>query len=277
MDFDGLRVLSLESRRAVEIEKLIRSQNGVPLVAPAMREVPIEHHPRALAFAERLFRDEFDIVILLTGVGARYLNQVIESRWPAGAFAGALRRVTVIVRGPKPMAVMREWGVPVAAMAPEPNTWREVMAVMPSCTGEDGAAKQIAVQEFGRPSQELLDALAARGAIVTSVPVYQWELPADLEPLREAARRLARGEIDVLLLTAGVQIEHLLRVAADTGLEEAVRAGLQRTVVASIGPATSEALAGLGLVADFEPSHPKMGILVQEAAFEARRILQLKQ
>lgn len=277
MAFDGLRVLSLESRRALEIEKLIRGQKGVPLVAPAMREVPIEHHPQALEFAERLFRDEFDIVILLTGVGVRYLNQVIEARYPGGSFADALRRVSVIVRGPKPMAVMREWGVPVAAMAPEPNTWREVMAVMPACTGEDGAAKQIAVQEFGRPSPELLDALTARGAFVTPVPVYQWELPSDLEPLREAARRLARGEIEVLLLTAGVQIEHLLRIAADTGLEEAVRGGLKHAVVASIGPATSEALAGLGLAPDFEPSHPKMGIFVQETASVARRILQLKQ
>jgi uroporphyrinogen-III synthase len=277
MNFDGLRVLSLESRRAVEIEKLIRSQNGVPLVAPAMREVPIERHPQALAFAERLFRGEFDIVILLTGVGARYLNQVIEARWPVGAFADALRRVSVIVRGPKPMAVMREWGVPVAAMAPEPNTWREVMAVMPACTGEDGAPKQIAVQEFGRPSPELLDALTARGAIVTPVPVYQWELPVDLEPLREAARRLAAGEFEVVLLTTGVQIEHLLRVAADMRIEEAMRSGLKRAVVASIGPVTSEALADLGLVPDFEPSHPKMGILVQETASEARRILQLKQ
>jgi uroporphyrinogen-III synthase len=277
MDFDGLRVLSLESRRAVEIEKLIRSQNGVPLVAPAMREVPIEHHPQGLAFAERLFRGEFDVVILLTGVGARYLNQVIESRWPVGAFAGALRRVSVIVRGPKPMAVMREWAVPVAAMAPEPNTWREVMAMMPSCTRKDGVGKQIAIQEFGRRSSELLDALAARGAIVTPVPVYQWELPFDIDPLREAARRLAAGEIDVLLLTAGVQIEHLLRVAADMGLEEAVRGRMKRAVVASIGPATSESLADLGLVPDFEPSHLKMGILVREAASEARRILQLKQ
>ena len=272
MSFDGLRVLSLESRRAVEIETLIRNQHGIPFVAPSMREVPLDHNPQALAFAEQLLRSEFDMVILLTGVGAKYLNQVIESRWPAGAFAGALRKVSVIVRGPKPMAVMREWGVPVAAMAPEPNTWREVLAVIPSCAG-----KRIAVQEFGRSSLELLGALTERGAIVMPVPVYQWDLPADLDPLREAARRLAAGELEVLLLTSGVQIEHLLRIAADLGLEEAVRSQLKHMVVASIGPATSEALADLGIVPDFEPSHPKMGLLVREAAAEARRILQSKQ
>lgn len=273
MPFDGLRVLSLESRRAVEIEKLIRGQRGIPWVAPSMREVPLAGNALALAFAERLFRGEFDIVILLTGVGTRFLNQVIEARWPAGAFADALRRVSVIVRGPKPMAVMREWGVPVAALAPEPNTWREVLAVIPDVGGQ-----RIAVQEFGRSSRALLDALTEKGAIVTPVPVYQWDLPADLEPLREAARRLAAGEFDVLLLTSGMQIEHLLRTAAQLGLEEAVRRQLQHHMaVASIGPSTTEALADLGIVPDFEPSHPKMGWLVKEAAAEARRILQSKQ
>jgi uroporphyrinogen-III synthase len=273
MPFAGLRVLSLESRRAAEIETLIRAQNGVPLVAPSMREVPLGENPQALAFAERLFHGEFDIVILLTGVGARYLNQLIESRWPPGAFADALRSVSVIVRGPKPMAVMREWAVPVAALAPEPNTWHEVLAVMPP----DIAGKQIAVQEFGRPSTELIDALAARGAAVASVPVYQWDLPLDLAPLRDAARRLAAGEIDVVLLTTGVQIQHLLRVAAEMNLETAVGSQLKHTMLASIGPSTSEALADLGLRPDFEPSHPKMGILVREAAAQAHRILQSKQ
>jgi uroporphyrinogen-III synthase len=272
MDFDGLRVLSLESRRAAEIETLIRTRNGVPFVAPSMREVPLEQNPRAMAFAERLFRGEFDIVILLTGVGTRYLNQVIETRWPAGAFAEALRRVSVVVRGPKPMAVMREWGVPVTALAPEPNTWREVLAVLP-----DRAGKRIALQEFGRRSHELIDALTGAGAAVTPVPVYQWDLPLDLDPLRAAARRLATGEFDVILLTSGVQMENLFRIAAELDVEEALRRRLKRMVVASIGPSTSEALADLGIVPDFEPSHPKMGILVAEASVQARQILQSKQ
>ena len=251
---------------------LIRTQEGDPFVAPSMREVPLADNREALTFAERLFRREFDIVILLTGVGTRYLNQVIETRWPAGAFAEALRKVAVIVRGPKPMAVMREWGVPVAAIAPEPNTWRQVLEVTP-----DAAGKQIAVQEFGRHSQELVDALTERSAQVTAVPVYQWQLPEDLGPVREAVRRIAAGEIDVILLTTGVQMDHLLRVASEMGTADTVKNHLKRVVVASIGPSTTEALAELGIVPDFEPSHPKMGILVSEAAAEAQRILQSKQ
>ena len=272
MPFDGLRVLALESRRAVEIEKLIRTQGGIPFVAPSMREVPLDQNPGVLDFADRLFRGEFDMVILLTGVGTRYLNQIIETRWPAGALADALRRVAVVVRGPKPMAVMREWNVPVAVMVPEPNTWREILAAT-----EGRPEKRIAVQEYGRRSQELIDGLLARGADVTSVPVYQWDMPEDPGPLREAGRRLAAGEFDVVLVTSSVQFENLMQVAAELHLEDAVRAGLGHTVVASIGPTTSETLAEIGFPADFEPSHPRMGLLVNETAQQARQILQSKQ
>src|SRR5450631_610071 len=169
MSFDGLRVLALESRRAREIETLIRLQGGVPLVAPSMREVPLTQNSAALVFAEDLFAGKFDMLILLTGVGTRLLNQVIETRWPAGAFAEALRGIAIVARGPKPMAVMREWGVPVAVAVPEPNTWREILAAI-----QGRAERRVAVQEYGRPGQELIDGLRARGADVTSVPVYQW-------------------------------------------------------------------------------------------------------
>src|SRR5882724_12788080 len=108
MSFDGLRVLSLESRRASEIETLISRAGGDPLVAPSMRETPLEQNSQALSFAERLFENQFDMLILLAGVGTRLLSQVIETRWPVGAFADALRKVTVVARGSKPIAVLRE-------------------------------------------------------------------------------------------------------------------------------------------------------------------------
>src|SRR5277367_1929055 len=207
MAFDGLRVLSLESRRAVEIERLIRGQGGVPFVAPSMREVPLGDNPQAFDFAARLLQPggDFDMVIFLTGVGARLLNQVIETRYPHETFLEALRRLAVVVRGPKPAAVMREWAVPIAVSVPEPNTWREVLKAT-----EHRPERRIAIQEYGRSSVDLLEGLQSRGAEVTSVPVYQWDLPLDLAPLREAVRGISAGEFDVLLLTTSVQLEHLL-------------------------------------------------------------------
>jgi len=58
----------------------------------------------------------------------------------------------------------------------------------------------------------------------------------------------------------------LAAVAREAGLEEAVLNGLRRCRVCSIGPTTTEALEQFGIHPDLEPSHPKLGILVREAA-----------
>jgi uroporphyrinogen-III synthase len=269
--FGGLRVLSLESRRSREIEKLIRARGGVPFVAPSMREVALSENSEAFAFAERLFSHQFEMMILLTGVGTRLLGQAIEMRHPLGAFAAALRKLTVVARGSKPMAVLREWDVPVAIAVPEPNTWREILVAT------DGRPeRRIAIQEYGRPGTELIGGLRDRGAEVTSVPVYQWDLPEDTGPLREAVHGLCGDRFDVVMFTTSIQVPHLLRVASEMGVEDGLRAGLRRAVVASVGPATSETLADFGIARDFEPSHPKMGFLVKETSESAHEILRKK-
>lgn len=272
MPFAGKRVLSLESRRAKETAELIRRNGGEPFVAVSMREVPIEKNQEAFAFAERLIRGEFDMVIFLTGVGTRYLMKALAVRHDPEDIAGALRRVTVVARGPKPSAVLRELKIPVHINAPEPNTWRELLTALEGRSGH-----RIAVQEYGRSSEELLAALRAKGAEVTPVPVYAYDLPEDLGPLQEAAGRLARGgEFDVAMFTTSQQVVHLMQIARDTGIEDEVIAGLRRSVIASIGPTTTETLAEYGLAPDVEPSHPKLGILVKETAERAGAILEAK-
>lgn len=266
MAFDGLRVLSLESRRSAEIEKLIRAQRGEPFVAPSMREVPLEENGEALAFAERLFHGEFEMMILFTGVGTRLLGQAIETRFPAGSFSAALRKITVVARGSKPIAVLREWNVPVTIAVPTPNTWREILASI-----EGRPERRIAVQEYGRPNVELIEALRERGAEVTPVRVYQWDLPLDTQPLRDAAAGLLAGKFDVILFTTSVQVNHLFKIAGDE-----IGPALEKIVIASVGPTTTETLADFGLTADIEPSHPKMGFLVNETAARAAEILRRK-
>src|SRR5439155_23544655 len=250
MSFAGAKVLSLESRRATEIAQLIRNQQGDPFVAPSMREAPLDRNDDAFQFAEKLFGGGFDMVVLLTGVGTRLLDQVLRTRYPAGRFAEALRGVTVVARGPKPMAALREMNVPAIAV-PEPNTWRDVLA-----TTEGRPERRIAVQEYGKSNPELLDGFRARGAEVTAVRIYQWDLPEDTEPLREAARRVAAGEFRAALFTTSIQIAHLFRVAAEAGVERQVREGFSKMFIASVGPATSEGLEEYGVRVDFADSNP---------------------
>jgi uroporphyrinogen-III synthase len=275
--FAGLRVLSLESRRGPEMANLIASHGGQATVAASMREIPLETNTEALSFARKLAEGGFDMVIFLTGVGARALARVAETIYPLDQYLGELRKVSIVARGPKPAMVLREWNVPIALIAPEPNTWRELLGAL-----DQNAAtvplkgRRVAVQEYGISNPEFLAGLKERGALVTLVPVYVWALPADTGPLRSAIAAMARNEFDMILFTTATQADHLLQIAAEMKQEDAVRRALSRMLVASIGPTTSERLRELGIAPDLEPTHPKMGYLVSETAQRGAGILQRK-
>jgi uroporphyrinogen-III synthase len=268
MSFRGKRVLSLESRRAQETAELIRRNGGEPFVAPSVREVPIEANAAALNFAEDLFAGQFDMMILLTGVGTRQLAKVIASKHSPERLSDALGRITIVARGPKPAAALRELGVPVTILVGEPSTWREILSAL-----ENRPERRIAVQEYGKPATELVEGLRARGAEVRTIPVYAYELPEDVEPLREAVTRLVSDAFEVTLFTTSQQLIHLLDIARQMDLEERTMEGIRKSVVASIGPTTSETLREHGIEPDIEASHPKLGLLVKEAAEHAHDML----
>jgi uroporphyrinogen-III synthase len=67
-----------------------------------------------------------------------------------------------------------------------------------------------------------------------------------------------------------------MQMAEDMKLADAVRRRAALMAIGSIGPMTSEELRAQGLRPDFEPSHPKMGFLVKEAAERCAGILTQK-
>jgi uroporphyrinogen-III synthase len=273
--FHGSRVLTLESRRAPELAILIANYGGQAVVAPSLREVPLESNEQALTFAAALIRREYDLVVLLTGIGTRLLVR-LATPVHGDAFLRALAETRIVARGPKPVAALRELGIAPWLLAPSPNTWHEVLSVLDRKAPDACKGARVAVQEYGTANAELVQGLEARGAHVTTVPIYQWALPDDLEPLRAAIHAIVDGTIDVMLLTSGVQLVHLLKVAAAMGLEADVRLGLQRLVVASIGPMTSEELRRQQIAIDFEATNPKMGFLVKEVAQVYDHLLRAK-
>src|SRR5208282_1679931 len=173
----GLRVVAFESRMAAEVATMIERRGGVAMVAPAMREVPLEDNHAALDFADRLLGGEFEVVIFMTGVGTRALFAAMETRHQRAALVPALAAITTVARGPKAIRAMRDLGIEPSIVVPEPNTWREVLSAVASQVQLKG--KHVAVQEYGVSNHELTAGLEARGARVTIVPVYRWTLPAD--------------------------------------------------------------------------------------------------
>jgi uroporphyrinogen-III synthase len=275
--FGGLCVLALESRRAREIAKLIANLGGVPIVATSVREVPLGSNQEALEFARKLAAGEVDMVVLTTGVGVKALASAVESVCLREKLSQYLNEVVIVARGPKPTAALRELGVRVSIAVPEPNTWRDLLAVLDqSKDAFPVSGRRVAIQEYGVTNPELSAGLEARGAIVTPVNVYQWALPEDLGPLEKAVESIISGGVHVLLVASSVQIRHLFEVAEKLAKGEALHEALSRVVITSVGPLTSEELRGRSLSVDIECTRPKMGFLVKEAAEKSAEILRQK-
>jgi len=227
----GLRVCLFESRKGSELAGLIARQGGVPTVAPSMREVPLEENRAAQELAHEVSGGGVGVVVFLTGVGARAWYDVAALAGGGEAFLAGLRRCRVVVRGPKPAVVLREWQVPIAVQVPEPNTWRELLEAIQRLG--DLRGRRVAVQEYGVPNPALYDGLAGLGAEVLAVPVYRWALPEDLGPLRAAVRGVAAGEFDCLVFTSAQQWHHVCQIAEAEGVREAFLEQAGRGLVAS--------------------------------------------
>ena len=272
MPFAGLRVLSLESRRAKEMETLIRREGGDPFVAPSVQERALEDHGEASQFLARLEAGEFNMLICMTGTGLAIFRDQIAASSAIVRLGAALDRVTIVSRGPKPLPILRELGARADIVVPEPNTWKEIVeavALRPE--------RSVLVLEYGRPNLEMNAALQQLGAQITPMVVYRWELPEDIEPLCAAARRLAERQFDVVLFTSSIQLDHLLVIAKDLDLQAQVFSALSEfTLVASVGPVMTESLVAAGLPVDIVPLHPKMAALVKAASEIATSALSQK-
>lgn len=244
------------------MEALIVRHGGQPFVAPSVKERAIGINEEIFAWAERLFAGDFEMTVLMTGTGLSYLRDAVMTRYPLERFVEALRKTTLVSRGPKPIVVLHELGLKAQLNVPEPNTWREMVPILAA-----RPERRITLQEYGKANTEFVSALEEYGAVVTPLAIYRWELPDDVEPLREAARRIAGRQCDVVVFTTSVQLTHLLQVAAELDIETQVMESLARDlVVASVGPIMDVALAERGLKPDISPAHPKMGILMRTAA-----------
>jgi len=271
---NGLTVAAFESRMAAEIIRLIERHGGVPLVTPALREIPLDDNSAALKFGVQLTTERVDMLILLTGVGTTALFDLLKTRYPWPSIVEALKQTALVARGPKPVAALKALGLQPTLTVPEPNTWIDLVSTL----DEYRPVKKlrVAVQEYGVSNPDLLEALKQRGAEVFQVPIYRWALPEDLGPLRQALNNIIDGKVSVLLITNAAQVDHVMQVLEKDGKIEPFRAALNKMVVASIGPTASERLRHHDWPIDFEPSHPKMGILVKETSKQTIAILKNK-
>lgn len=273
-NFNGLRVGAFESRQAGQMERLITQCGGVAHVSPSVRITPLSENLEAVDFAHRLITGEVDIAIFLTGVGFELLLDIVGGHLQRQRYLDALADITTIARGSKTAAAMKRLGLKPTASVPPPQTWREVINLVDQSIPVDHRA--VGLQAHGLVNHSLIAGLEARGAQVLSIPVYRWELPADTRLLEQNVRLLVQGDLDVLLFTAAPQVTGLLQVAKQLGLESRLVEAIGRTVVASVGPATSQMLRRHGMSVDLQPGQSRLAALVQLTAQRSDALLRSK-
>jgi uroporphyrinogen-III synthase len=258
----GLRVALLEARMSGELSGLVRRFGGVPVAAPAVREVTrLEQVP---ALIDALATGRFALVVFLTGAGVMALMREAERLGRLEETVTALCATTIACRGPKPSAALTLYRVPVAIKAIEPYTTSELLDGL---TGVDLGAKGVALVHYGEPNHLLADELTARGARLEEWCLYEWLMPEDLAPLAVLVDDLVDRRVDAIAFTSQIQCRNLLQLAADVGKADVlIRALDEHTIVAAIGPVCEGALRRLGIAPDVLPAHPKMGALIAALA-----------
>jgi len=259
----GKTIAITEARRAAELATLITKLGGVPYSAPAVREVPRRDRRPALDVLERICRGEVAAIIFLTGVGTRAFLELATQAGKRGTLLKALERMLVAARGPKPVAVLRETGVRIDLVPKEPTS-EGLLSDLPD---QELRGKVVAVQLYGEENPFLVDSLRGRGATVLEIPLYEWALPEDQEPLVRLVRDLIGGRVDVVAFTSSPQIKHLFAVAGHLGLRDQLVAALRdKVTVAVVGPVCEATLAEDGIVPRVQPEKGTMGALAHAIA-----------
>jgi uroporphyrinogen-III synthase len=255
----GKRIAVLEARLGRQLAELVESRGGVPFHAPALAELPDLDAGAIAKLVSSLDQHPAKLAVFQTGVGTRALFAATDALAMTERFLALLRDMTVVVRGPKPTGALRTRGVRIDRAAAEPFTTHETLEAIKDL--ELGGARVI-VQRYGVVNTELDHALQARGAEVVEIPTYRWSLPQDTKPLAELIGALERGEMDAAVFTNAEQVRNLFAVAGKLGKAEPLRAGLNATLVASIGPVASAALRDAQIKVGVEARPPKLGALL---------------
>jgi uroporphyrinogen-III synthase len=263
--FGGKRIALFETRLQEELAALVRRLGGEPVSFPSLREVRGERaelEARVGALLDSLRGEGAPVVVFSTGVGATALFDIARSLGREKELRGVLSRGVAACRGPKPVAALHREGVVAQVKAASPYTTADLIEALDARPLDDRA---LVLLHYGERNHELSEALAARGARMTELLLYQWELPEDLAPLEAAVGQLLEGRFAAVAFTSQIQARHLLQVAGPRreALLECMRT---RMVVAAVGPTCAKVLWSLGLPPAVVPESPRMGAMLTALA-----------
>jgi uroporphyrinogen-III synthase len=265
----NLTILVPESRELDLFAGMLEGEGARTVRCPLVTILDLEAPAPIEAWLKRLIAGSFDDLVLLTGEGFRRLMGVADRAGIKAEAVAAVGRLRTVIRGPKPARALRENGLSPGISAEAPTT-DGVIATLKTL---DLKGHRVGVQLYpGNPNAPLLDALAAAGATADTVVPYRYASDAEAEAVASAIRELAAGGIDFVAFTSTPQIERLVKVAQERGLQAELKAGLGRTRIAAAGPVVAHVLEEMGFaIAAMPESNFHMKPLLNAMAAAAGR------
>ena len=258
----GFTVGVTAARRAAELGAALERKGAEVLHAPAIRIVPLADDTELHTATEQLINNPPDVVVVTTGIGFRGWVEAADG-WGLGeALIAALRRATLLSRGPKSRGAVRAAGL-TDAWSPPSESSAEVLEHL---LAQELDGVRIAVQLHGEPLPDFVDALGCAGAQVVQVPVDRWVAPDDLAPLDRLLAATLDGTVDALSFTSAPAAASLLSRADKLGVLELLLRRLRREVLAAcVGPVTAGPLVAQD-VPTVQPDRSRIGALVRTLA-----------
>ena len=247
---NGYRILILESREEAQFSKLLAEQGADVVQCPMFTIENVPDPAPVEAWIRGAIERPFDDLVLMTGEGLRRLVKVVQRMNAEADFIAALGKSYKFARGPKPGRALREIGLEPQMTTEKPTT----EGVIEMLSQIDLKGHRVGVQLYpDKNHSALLGAIAAHGATAIPVTPYVYDARAAESHIMTAIEEMAMGRIDAIALTNLGQIRRLFDVAQAKGHEARLREGLNRTPIASVGPAVSNELASHGLSAAIYP------------------------
>ena len=255
----GFTVGVTAARRAEELGALLERRGAEVLHAPAIKILPLTDDTELHAATEQLIDHPPNVVVITTGIGFRGWVEAADG-WGLGeSLISALRRATLLSRGPKSRGAVRAAGL-TDAWSPPSECSAEVLEHL---LADDIDGTRIAVQLHGEPLPDFVDALRCAGAEVVQVPVYRWVLPDDLAPLDRLLGAVLDGCVDAVSFTSAPAAASVLSRAGELGLLQPLVQRLRRDVLAvCVGPVTAGPLVAQD-VPTVQPDRARIGAMVR--------------
>lgn len=246
------RVVALPETRELDLlVQLLQQQGARTLRCPLVGLLDAPDQEAIRQWLHELMSERLDDVIFLTGEGILRLRSAAD-RWGwSTLFPRALGQVRKITRGPKPARALLTLGLRPEVAATVPTT-DGVITAMRSLNLQ---GRTVGIQLYGQdPHQRLIDFLVEAGATPRPVISYTYASASEDEKVLDLITRLAMGQVDVIAFTSAGQVKRLNDVAAAYGQEPALRAGLERTTIAAVGPVVTDELERRGLTTETRPA-----------------------